>query len=222
MEGLSALFTDLYTKFLLRDIVGKIVPGTLLLGVLLSMFFPATTLFRYARRIPIAGVIVVAGFVWTVTLGFQSLSEWFGIWSYFPAIGGAKTPSESFAVSTLRIVEFQRCADDIQKLQYERFVVIKEACGNLLFAMLLAVVPAVFIWLNARSAALKSYAWWPKLPLVIVGVIVVLVLTGLYRMHAQHVDRQFMYADTVAKRQLKPPPPCWQPQVATVATPPQS
>lgn len=222
MENLSTLFTDLYTKFLLRDIVGKIVPGALLWSTVLYMFFAPKQLLAYFRRLPIAGLVIVGGFIWTVTLGFQSAAEMLRIWSYFPQVAGAKTPSDSFAVSTLRVVEFQRCADDVQLLQYERFVVIKEACGNLFFAMLLSVVPATFVWIRTHFPIAVQNTGWKACRWMIVAALVALVFVGLHRMHLQHVERQFMYADALAKRQLTPPPPCWPAKQPTVAKVPNS
>jgi hypothetical protein len=75
-EAWVAVFRNLYTGFLLRDFAGKIVPGTLLLFSLWSLFRPPRTILAEIKNeVPVFVVLLVAGLAWTVTLGTQSLAE---------------------------------------------------------------------------------------------------------------------------------------------------
>lgn len=211
MESLPALFSDLYHKFLLRDFAGKIVPGSILLFSLAAMFLgPRETLAKLAKA-PTVVLVVLAGFVWTVTLGIQSLSESLGIWAYFPTqTEGAIATEQDFAKSTMRIVEFQWCATDVEKVQYERFVVIKEACGNL-FVQVLLSAPC---WLLFATQPYMKSLWASRLNRILAwGVLLSIaigVIYGLGKMHRQHVQRQWMYADSIAARRSGPAPVCWE------------
>jgi hypothetical protein len=216
MESLPALFSDLYTKFLLRDFVGKIVPGSILLFSLVAMFVGPRDALAKVTKAPTVVLIVLAGFVWTVTLGVQSLSERLGIWAYFPSqVEGAIQTEQDFGKSTMRIVEFQWCATDGEKLQYERFVVIKEACGNLFVEVLLSVPCWLLLAAKPYMKSLKALRWQRVLSWSILFVISTSVIYGLGRMHWQHVQRQWMYADSVAMRRSSPAPLCWEPPFAS-------
>lgn len=235
METWQVIFRNLYTGFLLRDFAGKVVPGVLLLFSITAMFRSPKQLIQDLRKdVPIFTILFVAGFAWIVTLGTQSLAEGLGIWKYFPisrtapvtpgvrvgfwsnlSFGGDET---SFDESTARVDLFQLDATEDQKQQYERFVVIKEACGNLFISGLLSL-PAWMVVLFNRSkssdhiseghgsvkkvgSARAPHEWSKQLKYVgapIMGsVYFLLVMTGLHRMNAQHVRRQLRYAEIVA------------------------
>jgi hypothetical protein len=97
-------------------------------------------------------IVAVAGLAWTITLGLQSVAECAHLWRYFPDGGG----KEAFIRDTMRMEAFFAVASEGQKLQYERFVVIEEACGNLLFAGLLSLV--AWLWIGGRSVVSGSAA----------------------------------------------------------------
>jgi hypothetical protein len=211
MESLPALFSDLYTKFLLRDFVGKIVPGSILLFSLVAMFVGPRDALAKVTKAPVVVLIVLAGFVWTVTLGVQSLSDRLKIWAYFPSqVEGAVQTEQDFGKSTMRIVEFQWCATDGEMLQYERFVVIKEACGNLFVEVLLSVPCWLLLAAQPYMKSLKALRWHRILAWSILLAVSTSVIYGLGRMHRQHVQRQWMFADGVAALRSSPAPTCWE------------
>jgi hypothetical protein len=57
----------------------------------------------------------------------------------------------SFDGSTLKIDEFQVKASEEQKQQYEGFVVIKDACGNLFVAGTCSAPACLFVFLKDFS-----------------------------------------------------------------------
>jgi hypothetical protein len=229
MELWQAVFRNFYTGFLLRDFVGKIVPGVLLLFSICTMYYDPKKLFHYLTKdLPTFTIIFLAGFAWTITLGTQSLADGLRIWRYFPeepqaaSIGTpqlgfwknllTRGDDSSFDKDTLQIDEFQTKASEDEMQQYERFVVIKEACGNLFISGLLSI-PAWMCGFVTRRAALKTrmhgvWIYATKIHIALGGFYILLIMTGLHRMHAQHVHRQFQFAnDLVEKHRNQPAKP---------------
>jgi hypothetical protein len=238
-ETWQAVFRNLYTGFLLRDFAGKIVPGIYLFFSVTSMFHSPTNLIKEIRKeVPVFAILLVAGLAWTVTLGTQSLAEGLGIWRYFPVgsppaqmvpsvrVGFWKDlfqggDESSFDVSTAKVDLFQGGATEDEKQQYERFVVIKEACGNLFIAALLSLpawLVVIFIGNNPRnhsdetnkdrSSARTGHVWAIRAKKIRNGIGVlyfVLVMIGLHRMNAQHVRRQLRYTEIVMENRKNQP-----------------
>jgi hypothetical protein len=232
MEAWGAIFRNLYTGFLLRDFAGKIVPGVFLLFSLAAMFrHPARLIVYIKKEMPVHALMLVAGFAWVMTLGIQSVSEGVGIWNYFieQPSSHAQAPEshevgfirnlltggndEEFDRDTLRVDDFQANATEDEKQQYERFVVIKEACGNLFVVMLLSLPawlyvcmsnkPKIVQWLNKPKIVRWAEPIASRIPsprLLLVGAYGVLLLTGLHRMHVQHATRQYFFADKIAAK----------------------
>jgi hypothetical protein len=224
MEVWQAVFRNLYTGFLLRDFVGKIVPGTLLLFSIGAIYSHPRRLLEYLTKdLPTFTLIVLAGFAWTVTLGTQSLAEGLGIWRYFPitsnSVGGGQATTSlwsslvtggddsSFAADTLQIDDFQSKASEDEKQQYERFVVIKEACGNLFVAGLLSLPAWLFAFLvrypaHKKETNTRKSLWkYAPSPSATLGILyILLIMIGLHRMHAQHVRRQFQFARDLTEK----------------------
>ncbi len=138
-----------------------------------------------------------------------------GFWTNL-SFGGDET---GFDESTAKVDLFQLDATEDQKQQYERFVVIKEACGNLFISGLLSL-PAWIVVLLTRnkssdhtpeghgslkkvSSPFAPHVWAKHLKSVgaptMGSVYFLLVMTGLHRMNAQHVRRQLRYAEIVVE-----------------------
>jgi hypothetical protein len=139
---MEAVVTGLYTEFLLRDFAGKVVPGLFFAFSVLCLFYTPKDIMSCISQI----LAIIFCLAWTFPLGMQNLAEsihlWnIHLWQYFPdadigaqiLVPASENRSETFIQDQIRIVEFQRMACPDEKNQYERFVVIKEACGNLLF-----------------------------------------------------------------------------------------
>lgn len=237
-ETWQAVFRNLYTGFLLRDFAGKIVPGIYLLFSITSMFRgPASLVKEIRKEVPVFAVILLAGLAWTVTLGTQSLAEALGIWKYFP-VGPASAqvkPSAhigfwvdlfqggdetNFDANTAKVDLFQIGATEDEKQQYERFVVVKEACGNLFIAGLLSL-PAwlivIFSKRNADGGTVRSEGnprrtggqWMVRIKTFsrsgIGFVYFALIMIGLHRMNLQHVGRQMRFTEIVMQNRNNQP-----------------
>jgi hypothetical protein len=234
MEAWEAIFRNLYTGFLLRDFAGKIVPGIFLLFSISCIFVtPRQLLSRLMQDVPVFVIVFAAGLAWTVTLGTQSLAEGLGIWRYFPVESATGTPAHvpfwrnlliggdetGFEKDTLIVDEFQMSASEDEKQQYERFVVIKEACGNLFVAAILSIPAWLFVFLARnqvmpkKSRGWDAAKWKPKLGHAVAVIYFVLVTIGLHRMHSQHVYRQLSFASHLVEKHR--PNPVERPPGAT-------
>lgn len=228
MEGLPQLFSDLYNKFLLRDFFGKIVPGSLLLAAMTCMYLqPIRVYFGVMKaRVPIIALLI--GLAWTTTLGLQRASEIVGVWQYFPDIApfeeniGDKICDTlqnegemQFCKHTMRTAVFFRCAKEGEKLQYERFVIIKEATGNL-FASFVLALPAILL-VSLRGTWLQDVFATGRHVYLVLCVLV--LLSGLYAMNRQHVLRQWMYASGMIGQHESLGKRCPDPETAKLPAP---
>jgi hypothetical protein len=228
-EAWQGVFRNLYTGFLLRDFAGKIIPGIVLLFSISTIFQDMrNSAVLFTKKIPVASLILISGLAWIVTLGTQSLAEGIGVWRYFPAekqqSSQEKTgfmsqllgpgDEQAFDKNTMQIDEFQSKATEDEKQQYERFVVIKEACGNLFVACLISI-PALFLGYLLRNpkittylqTKLPAYNYLPSGKGVLLSFYVLIIMIGLHLMHAQHVHRQFSYAENLVKKHANSPAP---------------
>ncbi len=196
MEAFAAIFKELYTSFLLRDFAGKIVPGCFLfLSYSLLFISQPREIFKIiGGKISLVSIFLIAGFSWIIILGIQSLAELTHIWQYYPSDAGPE-----MAVQTDVIAQFMQIACPEDHQQYERFVVIKEATGNLFVAGLISL-PAWAWWLNAQLSStkfLKNEVWGaPRINVrtIIVASLGVLILGGLFLMNREHVQKQYQFA----------------------------
>jgi Trk-type K+ transport system membrane component len=237
-ETWQAVFRNLYTGFLLRDFAGKIVPGVYLLFSITSMFRAPVSLVKEIRKeVPVFAVILMAGLAWTTTLGTQSLAEALGIWKYFPAGSASAQPKSSphigfwvnlfqgddetnFEANTAKVDLFQIGATEDEKQQYERFVVVKEACGNLFIAGLLSLpawLVVIFSERNSDGATVRNEGnpRRPRSHLMVriktlsrggIGfVYFAVIMIGLHRMNLQHVGRQMRFTEIVIENRRNQP-----------------
>jgi hypothetical protein len=225
MEMWQAVFRNFYTGFLLRDFVGKIIPGLFFLFSVCTIYYEPKKLFQFVTKdLPVYTIIFLAGFSWTITLGTQSLADGLGIWHYFPedpkeaSQPTVKIPfwrnllgrgdDSAFDKDTLDVDEFQSKATEDEEQQYERFVVIKEACGNLFISILFSIPAWLFGYISRRPSPKAKIHSQPRLTVTsaILGALyVVVILIGLHRMQAQHVHRQYQFAkDLVDKHKNLP------------------
>lgn len=133
VQAVQAIITGLYTTFLLRDVIGKVVPGGLIIISMATLFARPSKIVEFIKELPVVAVVVLVGVSWTLMLGLQEIAYWTGFLHNF-------TPEEYVTILT----NFHRnaCPDD--KLEYERFEVIKEASANLLIAVCISITPIVY------------------------------------------------------------------------------
>src|SRR5271165_379356 len=158
MEVAEALISSLYTNFILRDFVGKVVPGGLILFSMAILFSSPAKVVEFIKGSPIV-VVALVGVSWTLMLGLQGFADMLGlqraleltsIWTNL-----WRPVDESTYVVNLTQFRRSACPDD--NLAYERFEVIYQACRNLLFAMIISIFPvAWYLWRKNPSSSVGT------------------------------------------------------------------
>ena len=173
---LAALFESFYSKFVLRDLFGKIVPGMLLLfGVCLGLL-DMKTVGLLISDLTFGVWIVTAGFSWLLGFVVQYVGEGARLLRTHPK-GVGKTRNEFHP----DLAMFHDNSSSREAIHAERLNIIKEACGN--GAVSLGIATLVYpagAWISNICIPVKAY-----LPLFLIAASAVC----LWRMHIEHVER---------------------------------
>ena len=208
METAAAIIKNLYNDFLLRDFFGKMIPGSILIFSVLSLFTSPRAILRTinAER-SVLGLVVLGGLAWTTVLGLQSLAERIGVWEYYPSRDvqePGQPPLEEMKVQIETVAPFLRIACEGEKNQYERYVVIKEATGNLFICLMLST-PLLLAALARRKEPIDasrgtSATAFHAVRAVLLVLCWAVVAAGLFAMNRQHVDKQYYFAKGMLHR----------------------
>ena len=150
---MDKILDSLYTKLVLRDVLGKMVPGSMLLVTLyMSLLSKSSTLHEAVQAmggVPATGWIPVLAAGWLTALALQGLGGWFPKSQYLPYIRycsapapSCRTPDDPDGVKKFYrdVVCFEKFATESQRQLFERFTVLHEASGNFQLALVLATV----------------------------------------------------------------------------------
>jgi hypothetical protein len=132
----------LYKQFFLRDLLGKVVPGTM---VLLALYSIIPQEARNALALP-DGSSWYMGLIWfafslVLGLGLQVVAEGLGFHSAHPrpltiCFRRYEKGEKVRDLFRSRQAQFQKTATESQKEQRERYVYLKEGSGNVAFGLL--------------------------------------------------------------------------------------
>lgn len=195
MNNIGELINSVYNNFVLRDIVGKIVPGALVLFGMASLRYAPERLFQFIR----GATALETGFwiaaAWVVAFGVQAIGERTGLIRLWP-----KGECDSIPKSRTEIICFGRRATADEKRIAERYVIIKEACGLGYFATAIALCLLVIGHEARRSNDVFEFAnglFQFALTNKLLFISAVVVLVGLYWTHLKHLERQYATYDAV-------------------------
>lgn len=131
---MGSVFDSLYTRLILRDVVGKIVPGSALLISLYLAALPPPGDFHAAidavRGVPASSWLIVAAAGWLTAFAIQAFGGWLPPKRFLPYIRYASAPLEDMFDYQRQHLRFARVAKDAETQIFERATVVKEACGN--------------------------------------------------------------------------------------------
>lgn len=179
MNSSREILSLIYNRFYLRDLFGKIIPGFVFCGGIYLVLEGLEIVPLVEINLPL--VIVLIGISWILGFCVQSFGEWIRVIRYYPI--SYKKQSDFYTA----YLSFQSQATEHEKEDVERFVVIKEACGNLCSALLLTCICFHLIFLNVCGFTMLRYVVSSFWSLYVVGL---LVFYFLFRMHRIHVKRQ--------------------------------
>ena len=188
MDSVGYFIEGFYNQILLRDFVGKIVPGLVLFLSVAMAFRKRDYLLAEAKTHANAlTVALLGGLLWLVVVAGQSIGGWFGIWAD-PAMC-----SDSGAGCGADVQRFMVIASVPERLLFDRVVAIKEATGNLaLFGLASVPFVALAFVRNYRAPATRSRKVLVARTLRVGGVTVLgaLLISGLFGAHADHAWQQ--------------------------------
>ena len=198
MNDLGQLFDAFYSHFILRDFFGKIAPGTIFLSALALWFKSPTDLLEISKGIPLVLWLLFLAIAWLAGFAVQSFGEY-----EFRALGPLILYDPRFPEKADYGADFHVDYRDLLRTgeypqddrQIERFVVIKEACGNGYVAILLSI--GVLALKVGHNIALNFGVGLLDHELVATAQVIVFLLpimVLLRRMHYEHVWRQYEYS----------------------------
>jgi hypothetical protein len=182
----TGLFDALYSRLILRDFFGKVVPGTIIIFSIYAINFSPADIITFVRDVSFYPALILIGFSWIIAFALQAIGETTRIVRYHTY----KTNKEFY----VRRHEFHTKTDPQEHQQLERLVVIKEACGNgyvalLLSGVLLTVHVLVSEGCNAVMTDFKLH--WPVISFIVA------LIAFLAAMHFIHVRRQDEYMNAI-------------------------
>ena len=186
---MEKLADALYSRFLLRDFFGKIIPGAIFLLPVTILLFKSSSILESLNDTSLGVWLLLLGFAWITAFAIQSFGERVGFIQYYPPSDGqsANQVQRDWYVKYAKLKnrnDYERHAQE-----FERLSVIMEACGNMYVALVVAL-PFYFI----LFLYFIYLAWYEFLVIVILYV---LVTVFLRRMYLKHVERQAELVDVV-------------------------
>lgn len=196
MNELVTLFDAFYSRFVLRDLFAKIVPGMMLLSAMAMSLTSSSSVLTYVASVSFWFWIAIFSAAWIIAFAVQALAEKYDLIRYYPK------GLEQIQIYDM-LIQFYKISSVLEKQQIERLVVIKEACGNgymaLSISLLLLVVDGILDTYNVGTPLIQ----WIFSELFRVGHVFIVLLGAIYflrKMHFIHVDRQHDYMVRVLRQ----------------------
>lgn len=194
---LKHFIDSFYDKLVLRDLVGKVVPGISFIFSLVAGLNGLEIIDHLLDKMTIFLWVVVVGFAWLLGFALQALGEIAHFLRTHPKgkIIFQIEPKPPWTRESFYELwaEFHDKSSQHEKIHAERLNVIKEACGNATISIASALIFAcIGIW--KRNSDFTNIC-----PFLIVG----LILSGLLlRMHITHIERygEFVFRTIIFRR----------------------
>lgn len=170
MSDLAALVDNLYTRFILRDVFGKVVPGAILLLVVAMLATGENLAEITGRASDVHGAIIAMGAGLSWLLGFVAQAPFYFLWDRKRWQGDKR----------LRDLLCRQRFDSKVRQLLERQAVIKEATGNM--SISLSAV-AVSEGIQACVESNGARVWVALAALIGTGVL------GAWHRHALNNER---------------------------------
>lgn len=193
MSDLQHVFDALYSRLLLRDFFGKIVPGMIVLVTISLAVFPSNDVLMFCNKVKFFPALILIGLAWIMAFAIQAIGEKTRLIRYH-------TYKKNEEFYTIRF-QFHKETEPEERQELERLIVIKEACGNCYVALLFCTAFSCLNVLKMKGLkymVIKLIMHWP------VVAVVVIIIVFLAIMHFIHVSRQDEYMRTILKASKEP------------------
>jgi len=184
------LIDSIYGRFVLRDFLGKMVPGFILISIGAYIIVPYNQLIFLVEKLPIWGWFAIGGLSWITAFAIQSFGEAIRFIKYLP-------PDVNRSDWYNMYMKFKSKSNDASIREHERMVVIMEACGNASISCFLSIallLISIFIDARGETAFLNTF----KNDIFSLGIPFLLLIFGgffLGRMHREHRLRHYQICE---------------------------
>jgi hypothetical protein len=189
--SMAELFDAFYSKMILRDFFGKIVPWLIVLSTVAVCIWweeiSLSDLTKILGSVSVLGWLTVFGAAWITGISIQCFGESFPprcpkkrLLGYFPAeIPNSKAFFESW-------VNFRDIASPQVLVDAERFVVIKEVCGNASVSLAISLsFVIVYILLHYLHYRMVAREWRTIIPILFLWISLIHYLRKMHLIHVK-------------------------------------
>lgn len=131
MSEVSGLFSAMYSNFILRDFFGKIIPGFIVLFSFFILLYPEKGVYLLISNASLHIQLILIGISWSFGLAIQRLGK------ILKLIATSKVPANEFVEM---MTTFMATAKENEKVQFERFVIVKETSANMALSLAISVL----------------------------------------------------------------------------------
>ena len=192
MKELEGLFNAFFNRFILQEILGKVLPGAILLfSLYIALASPDITvseMFILIKSLPFISWLLLFSVSWITSYVIQIFGELpkpFKLLLFY----GPWIPDDVFWYK--KKIRFNEVATAYERSMFQRLVNIKKGCGNTAISLLLSSIILAIFW-NDR--------------LENIGFLITLFVGGiiLLYMHRIHAKRSTWWLQNVLKFRGEP------------------
>lgn len=202
----EGLVDAIYSRFLLRDMVGKVVPGSILLFAIIGSFLEKNDVLQLVGKTGFFAALVLISMAWVMAFSIQAFGERLGLIRYFPKIpkdeisnGCVIDDKARFKRYYQKIILFNKHATSLERMERERLLVIRESCGNTYVSLIFSFVVFITAYCIRTYVYVDISAIFPKNPVYFLPAVVSVLpaIICLRYMHNQYVGRHSEYLNTI-------------------------
>lgn len=194
----STIFEALYTNFILRDFVAKVIPAFVVIAAFLHAISAFLVLPIEVVDMNVIQLLLLLGVAWPIGFGIQFFGNRVGLTEELPT----KTEIDDLDANYKIQGNFNDVAQPVEMRTKERAGVIKEASGNLLAAL---QVGALFLILGeafralvgSQKEELLSYIWAHGIVYTISIIFWLFLTYSLKVCHMELVIRETQYMKSI-------------------------
>lgn len=219
------LFDAFYSRFLLRDVVAKVIPGLLLLLTYASVIkSPEYIIAFFKPGMSVWMWLATFSLSWIVGFAVQSFGETFGMIEYFPrdidnfiSKNYEKRKLSDVINSIPKVFDFRgnslkktlarqkyyrnvisfyalTVGSPSLRLERERLLVIREACGNAYLAIIFSLITCAISYFLIENGKIRTFvAHHGEHNILVVVIIILCIAWSLHKMHKRHVNHHFLF-----------------------------
>lgn len=149
MKELEGLFNAFFNRFILQEILGKVIPGAILLfSLYIALASPGITIlemFALIKSLSFASLILLCSVSWITSYVIQVFGELprpFKLLLFY----GQWIPDDVYWYK--KKISFNEVATVYEKSMFQRLVNVKKGCGNTSISLLLSSIILAIFWDN--------------------------------------------------------------------------